>query len=62
LNFLINWPIFPKFGMIIMPLEDAPTVPFLISYGVGNNNMADAQTCEVEATLVPLNSDHQNDI
>jgi hypothetical protein len=50
-----NWPIYTKFGLNFMPLDDIPTAQFLIPY-----NMADARACEVEATCVPLNVQYSN--
>jgi hypothetical protein len=39
-----------KFGVDVMPLPD----PYFYIPTIGNSNMADARTCEVEATLAPL--------
>jgi hypothetical protein len=40
--------------MKFMQLETTTASPFPISYNL-YNKMADARTCEVEATLLPLN-------
>jgi hypothetical protein len=44
-----------KLGMNVMPLKATPNI--LISCAVSNNNIADAQMCEVRATPTPLDND-----
>jgi hypothetical protein len=50
---------FTNFSMDIMPLEATPTMYFKMPV-IGNKNMADEITCEVEVTLVLLRSSSVN--
>jgi hypothetical protein len=59
---LLKQLIFTKLGINIagMPLEATQISYFLISH-IGNNNMLDAQSCEVGVTQAPLTIGSQND-
>jgi hypothetical protein len=50
-NFWINWLIFTKFGMNVMPLEARPSFYFHVM----KSNNRDAWTHEMGTALAPLN-------
>jgi hypothetical protein len=53
LNFWTSWSIFKKVGMNFNDTGDHPNLILLQYRTTNNNNIADAWTFEVQATLVP---------